>query len=467
MMMLTTVCDLWSIYRPESVVRARRPTVCGLVFLAVILCMTTPTQGRAEAVRAGRDLQPPFDADLGRAIFDRPWFPAPGSTKSTDGLGPLYNARSCQGCHIVDGPGRPTETDGPSVRAVSRVVRLGVPTGDRAARPDRIYGVQIQDFGVAGVSDEGRPQVTWIEEPVALDDGTVVRLRRPVWSIAALQYGPLEAATTISPRTAPRMVGLGLLEAVPAERVRAFADPADADGDGVSGVAAEVEDRATGAWTLGRFGWKASQPNLRQQAASAFSADMGLSTSLFPSGHGDCTAAQQACRSAPVGAGPGRWEVSDTMLELVTVYTRYLTAPARRQPATPAERRGRALFQSVGRDACHRPSLATAERGVDPALAGRTFWPFTDLLLHDMGDGLADGLAEGSATGREWRTAPLWGIGSMQLDGANATLLHDGRARSILEAILWHGGEAQAARDRVAGLDGADRDALIAYVRSL
>ncbi|MEQ8587802.1 MAG: di-heme oxidoredictase family protein [Thalassobaculaceae bacterium] len=414
----------------------------------------------------------PFEKELdfkvGNGIFKKLWVTAPASTRSSDGLGPLYNARACQRCHLKDGRGHPPAANFPDDNAVSLLVRLGVPIGPVDASPDPVYGGQLQDFAVAGVEIEGRPHVTWSEEPVTLADGTEVLLRRPHWSIVDLGYGPLDPETRMSPRVASPMIGLGLLEAVPAAQIAAFADPDDADGDGISGRVAEVTNAETGESMLGRFGWKASQPTLRQQAAAAFLGDMGLSTKPFPFGHGDCTEAQAVCRDAPDGGSVATGlEVSETMLNLVVFYSRHLAVPARRNVTDPAVVRGEAVFAEAGCDGCHRPTLTTASDAEDPALAGHTIRAFTDLLLHDMGPGLDDGLPEGGARSSEWRTAPLWGIGLTETVNGHTNFLHDGRARSVLEAILWHGGEAQAARDHVVGLDAADRDALIAYINSL
>lgn len=414
----------------------------------------------------------PFEKELdfkvGNGIFKKLWVSAPASTKSSDGLGPLYNARACQRCHLKDGRGHPPAANFPDDNAVSMLMRLGIPIGPRDTRPDPVYGGQLQDFAVPGMAIEGRPHITWTEETVVLADGAEVSLRRPDWSIVDLGYGPMDPETRFSARMAPPMIGLGLLEAVPAEQIAAYADPEDADGDGISGRAAEVANAETGEHMLGRFGWKASQPTLRQQTQAAFLGDMGLSTTAFPFGHGDCTETQAVCRDAPDGGSQATGlEVSETMLKLVVFYSSHLAVPARRNLTDPAVSRGEAVFAEAGCASCHRPSLTTAADAADPALAGHTIYPFTDLLLHDMGPDLADGLPEGDAEQAEWRTPPLWGIGLTETVNGHTNFLHDGRARSVLEAVLWHGGEAQAARDHVVGLDTADRDALIAYINSL
>ncbi|MCR9070597.1 MAG: c-type cytochrome [Alphaproteobacteria bacterium] len=409
-----------------------------------------------------------LDFKVGNGIFKKLWVTAPASTRSSDGLGPLYNARACQRCHLKDGRGHPPAANYPDDNAISLLIRLGIPTGPLDARPDPVYGAQLQDFAIAGVEIEGRPHVTWTEEPVTLADGTELSLRRPKWTVVDLGYGPMDPQTKLSPRIAPPMIGLGLLEAVPAEQIAAYADPDDADGDGVSGRVAEVVNAETGKRMIGRFGWKASQPTLRQQASAAFLGDMGLSTTGRPFGYGDCTETQKVCRDAPDGGSEATGlEVSETMLRLVVFYSRHLAVPARRDADDPAVIRGGEVFAAAGCGGCHRPTLTTAADAADPALAGQTIHPFTDLLLHDMGPGLADGLPEGGAGAQEWRTPPLWGIGLTEIVNGHTDFLHDGRARSLLEAILWHGGEAQSARNHVVGLDAADRDALIAYINSL
>jgi CxxC motif-containing protein (DUF1111 family) len=222
----------------------------------------------------------------------------------------------------------------------------------------------------------------------------------------------------------------------------------------------------------GRFGWKAGQPTIREQSASAFSGDIGISTSALPEGWGECTEAQVACRAAPDGRSSGADgsrgpEADDTVLDLVTFYSRNLAVPARRDPGDPEVLRGKQVFHEAGCAACHRPKFVTARLEDQPEQSFQLIWPYTDLLLHDMGPGLADGRPEARATGTEWRTAPLWGIGLTETVTGKASFLHDGRARTLLEAILWHGGEAVSARDAVAGLPKADRDALIRFVESL
>jgi CxxC motif-containing protein (DUF1111 family) len=271
----------------------------------------------------------------------------------------------------------------------------------------------------------------------------------------------------ISPRVTPQMIGLGLLEAIPAADILAHADPDDADGDGISGRPNIVISDQFGVPMLGRFGLKAGKPSIREQSAAAFSGDMGLATVLHPEGWGDCTEAQGVCRAAPDGASAEAPEVGAEALDLVTFYARNLGVPARRDPGDPQVLAGKAAFYGAGCPACHVPKFVTGRLADQPAQSFQLIWPYTDLLLHDMGPGLADNRPEARATGREWRTAPLWGIGLTEQVAGTARFLHDGRARSLLEAVLWHGGEAQAARDAVAAMAAPDRAALIRFLESL
>ncbi|WP_108880058.1 di-heme oxidoredictase family protein [Anderseniella sp. Alg231-50] len=411
-----------------------------------------------------------FDFKIGNGIFRKLWVSAPASTNSSDGLGPLYNARACQRCHLKDGRGHPPENL--SDNAVSMLLRVGIPlSGDKPpVKPDPVYGGQIQDFAIQGHKPEARIELRYEEFAVELSGGETVMLRRPKIELADLAYGAMHPDVRLSARIANQMIGLGLLEAISAPDILANADPEDADGDGISGRPNMVMNLEAGMAEPGRFGWKAGQPTVRQQSAAAFSGDMGLSTSLITPGAGDCTEPQAACLQAKNGADPaeGNVEVPDEMLDLVAFYARNLAVPKRSDAQSDQVLAGKALFSSAGCAACHVPSFRTLDsRDVAPEQKGQTIWPYTDLLLHDMGDGLADGLPEGQALGREWRTAPLWGIGATEIVSGHTLFLHDGRARNLTEAILWHGGEAQAARDAFAAMTPKERADLIAFVSSL
>jgi CxxC motif-containing protein (DUF1111 family) len=412
---------------------------------------------------------------LGNGLFRKLWVAAPASTRASDGLGPLHNARACQSCHIKDGRGHPPA--GPGDDALSMVLRLAVPGGDApaiagyiATLPDPVYGRQLQDAAAPGLVPEGQIAIAWTDVPVALADGTVVTLRAPTAAAADLAQGPLADGARLSPRVAPQMIGLGLLEAIPAADILAGADENDADGDGISGRPNIVWSAEHGRPMLGRFGHKAGAASLREQSAAAFSVDMGLSTALHPAPWGDCTPAQTACRAGPHGQEPGirdGLEVDGESLDLVTFYARNLAVPERRGAGDPLVLRGKALFYDIGCTGCHTPKFVTARLAGQPEQSFQLIWPYTDLLLHDMGEGLADQFPEARATGREWRTPPLWGIGLTEQVTGTAAFLHDGRARNLLEAVLWHGGEGQAARDRVIALPANDRAALLAFLGSL
>ncbi|MDD2869992.1 di-heme oxidoredictase family protein [Neomegalonema sp.] len=421
-----------------------------------------------------------MDFKLGNALFRKTWVAAPSSTRASDGLGPLYNARGCQDCHLKDGRGHPPES--PEDSAVSMFLRLSIPGGPTpmeiqewlATSPDPTYGHQLQDFAASGLAAEGRMEISYEEIPVTLADGTVVSLRKPTYALGDPGYGPPHAELQLSPRVAPQMIGLGLLEAIPAADILALADPEDADGDGISGRASIVPSLEFGGEfgkpMLGRFGHKAGIATVREQSASAFSGDMGLSTPLFPDPWGECTEAQSACRAAPHGQEPEvreGLEVDGPSLDLVTFYARNLAVPQRRKVEDPQVLRGKEIFYGLNCTGCHNPKFVTHRLKDQPEQSFQLIWPHTDLLLHDMGEGLADDRPEGRASGREWRTAPLWGIGLTQQVSGHSYFLHDGRARNLLEAILWHGGEAQTQRDAVVALPTPDREALIAFLESL
>ena len=337
------------------------------------------------------------------------------------------------------------------------------------AAPEPTYGLQLQDKSIPGIAPEGQMQITYSEVPVTLGDGSVVTLRAPEYDVVDLQSGALHSDVQLSPRIAPQMIGLGLLEAIPAADILAHADPDDADGDGISGRPNMVWNHEFDREMLGRFGLKAGSATIREQSAMAFHADIGLSTSMFPEGYGECTAAQTACRAAPDGNTPEQQnlEVSDQVLDLVTFYSRNLAVPARRNPDDPEVLRGKELFYDAGCTSCHTPKFVTDRLNDQPEQSFQLIWPYTDMLLHDMGPGLADNRPEWQANGQEWRTPPLWGIGMTQTVSGHTFFLHDGRARNLLEAILWHGGEAEAARETVRLMTAADRGALIKFLESL
>ena len=433
----------------------------------------------APAANLPESQRPRFHA--GKALANQPWIKAPTATDARDGLGPLYNARSCLGCHVIGGRG-PVPEDGE--RAIfAAILRLSVP-GEydpvRGSRPEPVYGEQIQGRSVAlshqlrgkiaaqdpatdpEAPPEGRVHLAWREQAFAYPDGEVRTLRYPRPHLEEAGYGPLHPSVLVSLRAAPAIHGMGLLEAIDQASIDALADPDDADGDGISGRANRVWDFERGATVPGRFGWKANRASLRITTAAAFQGDVGISNPVFP--EQPCTRVQRRCRHTPSGNDADGFELPEQLLALTLEFVRSIGVPRAREQT----QYGRSLFYAAGCTACHQPGFTTSAReGGLAHLGGQQIWPYTDLLLHDMGPELADGRPDYEASGSEWRTAPLWGIGlSARVNGV-ATLLHDGRARSVEEAILWHGGEGGAARANFAALDRRERDALIAFVESL
>ena len=376
-----------------------------------------------------------LDRAIGKALFERPWVPAPSSTRANDGLGPLFDARSCSGCHPGAGPGV-TRTDAQGVPEGLGLV-LSLFRADGSGDP--VYGHRLETMTLPGVPAEGSFRVA-------------TQSSRPVPQPQALGYGPFDPATHVSLRAAPELRGRGRLEQVPDAAILALEDPDDRDGDGVRGRARRF-DAPEGGSRIGRFGWKASHPTLAGQTAEAFALDLGLSTPLRMEPWGDCTEAQAACRSAPHGPdAEGEPEIADAIVERIVVYLRGLKVPEAEPDAAGAR-----VFAATGCAACHRPALPTADGG--------TARLFTDVLLHDMGEGLADPADVPGAAAAEWRTAPLAGL-SRALE-KRAGLLHDGRAADVAAAIRWHDGEAASARTRFDALGARDRQRLIDYVSRL
>jgi CxxC motif-containing protein (DUF1111 family) len=395
----------------------------------------------------------------GNSWFNQPFVSAPATTKTRDGLGPLYNGTSCSSCHMHDGRGAPPD-DGLAPLG-SLLLRLSVETSDGVG-PDPVYGAQLQDVAIDGYLPEASPRLTYTEVPGVYPDGTPYSLLDPTIHLEGENYGPFAPGLTTSARVAPHMVGLGLLEAIPESALAAHEDPDDVDGDGISGRRHTVVDPATGNLSMGRFGWKAESPTILAQSAGAFSGDMGVTSWVMPGD--DCTEAQSDCLDATSG---GLEEAEAHVLDRVVTYSRTIAVPARRAWDDPTVLRGKSVFRWAGCGDCHTPSHTTGAFAPVPELEGQRIWPYTDLLLHDMGEGLADALPTGDASGREWKTPPLWGLGLVPDVNGHTRYLHDGRARSFEEAVLWHGGEAEAAREAFMALPSDDRDALIRFLEDL
>ncbi|NMG65893.1 c-type cytochrome [Azoarcus indigens] len=426
---------------------------------------TTDDQGREAYTRIAWEQVPAAQREAianGRGLVRQTWVISPSVDPSIAGLGPTYNRPSCLSCHARNGRGEPPASADEPMR--SMLVRLSIPGLDThgGPRPEPVYGEQLNEIGVPGVPGEGEAYLQWQTQVERLADGTEVELRRPTVAFRKLAFGPLHADTLSSPRVAPAIFGLGLLEAVPEADILAIAEEQRREGRGVAGMPNRVWDVAQGRTVLGRFGWKANQPDLRQQVAGALAGDMGITSALFP--EPNCPPAQSACAAWGADRHP---ELSAEALQDMTLYHYALMVPARRRTEAPEVQRGEQLFAAAGCASCHRPALRTGPFPPFPALAGQTIRPYTDLLLHDMGDGLADGRPDYLASGRQWRTPPLWGLGLLPVASEHGTLLHDGRARSPLEAILWHGGEASASREAVRAMAKAEREALLAFLASL
>jgi CxxC motif-containing protein (DUF1111 family) len=395
----------------------------------------------------------------GRSLFRQVWVIAPSLDPQVDGLGPLYNRPACTSCHPANGRGEAPERA--EQRMASMLVRLSLPGTDAHGRPRThpLYGDQLNENGVPGVPGEGRATVRWEEQPFTFADGEQLSLRRPHLLFRELAHGPLDAVLT-SARVGPPVFGLGLFEAVDDLTLEMLAvQSRAAGGQGHLNRVWSVQARGV---RIGRFGLKANVANLREQVAAAMIGDMGITSTLHL--WENCTPVQTDCQRMPNGGIP---ELGDGQLDAVVSYLAHLAVPARRDAGAPEVLRGETEFQALGCATCHRPRMNTSATADEPLLRNRQFNPYTDLLLHDMGEGLADGRPDFLASGREWRTAPLWGIGLARRLSASAGFLHDGRARSLTEAILWHGGEAQAARERFAALPKPRREALLAFLGSL
>ena len=408
-----------------------------------------------------------LDFSVGNSFFRNPWVVAPSSTDARDGLGPLFNTNSCQGCHLKDGRGHaPSSIDAPSV---SLFLRLSIPADperdadflrEHGVVPDPVYGGQLQTAAIPGMKPEADLIVEWEAVTQTLGDGAEVVMRKPIYRIENPNYGEMSEDLLTSPRVAPPMIGLGLLQAIPEDVLLAAADPEDENGDGISGRANQVWDRVAEKTVLGRFGWKAGQPNVMQQSMDAFAGDMGLTSNIALST--DCTP-QQQCERFPNGGVP---EVSDKVAGFIEFYSMSLAVPTRRDMDDPEVQRGAELFNQIGCAACHTPSYTTGQHE-RADLSEQVIWPYTDLLLHDMGPGLADGRGEFLADGNEWRTPPLWGLGLTKTVNPLAGFLHDGRAETVEHAILWHDGEARAAADEYRLLPANEREALLRFLNSL
>ncbi|AIN73677.1 c-type cytochrome [Flavobacterium psychrophilum] len=399
------------------------------------------------------------DFGMGNSFFRQSWVSAPASTTARDGLGPFFNAVSCSSCHFKDGRGRPPAFDGELGRGLLLRLSLAGNHPNGSSFSDPIYGGQLQDNAVLGQTVKGKYTITYQLISETLADGTVIQLRKPIYQINNLGYGALAGGVLVSPRIANQMIGLGLLEAVPESTILGFI--ATNNSNEISGKANYVYDVESNSQKLGRFGWKANQPTIRQQAAGAFSGDMGITTSIFPNENAPPSV---NLNTIPNGGSP---EISDDNLAKVVLYSSSLAVPARRNYTEQNVLKGKKIFQEINCTACHVPKIQTSTNYPILAFRNQTIRPYTDLLLHDMGEELSDNASDFLANGNEWRTQPLWGIGLINTVNGHTNLLHDGRARNITEAILWHGGEAQTAKLKFKQLTTIDRNNLLEFINSL
>jgi CxxC motif-containing protein (DUF1111 family) len=406
----------------------------------------------------------------GRHHFNQRWvvFPNLGGDW---GLGPTFNSDRCSGCHIGGGRGdTPKSSD---EQLLSILVRISIPGEDDhgGPRPHPNYGDQIQNQGLMGqdkdatflgerVRPEAEVYLDWEQVEVAFADGEKVQLRKPKLRIENFNFGPLGPEVMYSLRIAQQTFGLGLLEAVPETDILAIAERQKSLG--VNGRPNYVWDAINKRVALGRFGWKANQPSIKQQIAAAFHGDLGVTSSLFDKEN--CPTVQEDCAYQPPGNQP---ELIDLNWEELEFWTQALAVPSRRNTDTPGFKRGERLFAEAKCTICHVPELKAGPLPGLPQIEGQVFRAYTDLLLHDMGEDLADHRPEFRAGGRDWRTPPLWGIGLSETVSKSTAMLHDGRARNATEAILWHGGEALGSREAFRNMSRSDREALLAFLASI
>ena len=400
----------------------------------------------------------------GNSLFEQNWVTAPASTTGRDGLGAFYNSRACANCHAFDGRGRVPEFEGEVDHGL--LLRLKTATlnefGDQIG--DHIYGGQLQDQSVTQVLTEGNFRINYQDREIVYPDGNIIVLRSPNYELINLAYGDISPNVVVSPRIANQMIGLGLLEAIEENELLENQDENDTDEDGISGRVNFVYDFVKNETVVGRFGWKANQPSIEQQVAGAFLGDIGITSSIFT--EENCTVGAD-CSGVANGNNEGvDFELSETALEAVTFYSSTLAVPARRDFDTDETAEGKKLFFEAECIKCHIPKYTTGSHEID-ALENQIIYPYTDLLLHDMGEELADGIGDFTATGQEWRTPPLWGVGLINTVNNHTQLLHDGRARNVEEAILWHGGEAENAKQNFMNYNEEERQKVIDFINTL
>lgn len=404
----------------------------------------------------------------GNSLFKKNWVIAPASTTARDGLGPTFNAKSCSACHQNDGRATPPEVSNGTKALISPLLRLSIPGKNKRGGPkaDPHYGTQLNILANPGVEPEAISTLTWSEKSGQFPDGTYYSLREPTYTIKEWEYGAPDKNIMVSPRIGQQMAGLGLLEAIPTKAILNREDIHDQNGDGISGKANQVWDNINQETTLGRFGWKANQPSLEQQTADAFLGDIGITSRLNPIEN--CPPSQKDCLAAYNGNSLEEdYELDDKGLKHVIFYIRTLAIPRARIENEALFIEGQDLFNQIGCAQCHTPSYTTGKVAGIPQLSEQTIYPYTDLLVHDMGPQLADHRPDFLADGQEWRTPPLWGISQIEFVNGHMNLMHDGRARGVEEAILWHGGEGQKSRSAYKNLTESDRKKVLKFINSI
>ena len=408
---------------------------------------------------------------VGNALFERMWEDSSISKNiAKDGLGPFFSARSCESCHINDGRGHiPLTNKEDKISVVIQISQNIEQSNDYIKNiDDDTYGGQISEFAVKDVLKEADIIIDYKYSLEMYEDGRVVELRRPIIKIDNLNYGEFNESTTFSARIAQPMIGLGLIENISDQSLLMNEDIDDTNKDGVSGKANKVWDIQKEKLEIGRFGWKAAQPSVYQQTADAFYHDMGLSNKLY-SNPFNCTSKQEECTKAISGNSEeyDDLEVSSDQLDLVTFYSSQLGVPARRSINAENVKKGKEIFFALNCNSCHVESFTTGDFGSHANLNNQIIYPYSDFLLHDMGESLSDGVSEFFAQGSEWRTPPLWGIGLTSIVSDEYGYLHDGRARTIEEAILWHGGEANEIIQNYKKLKKNEVNQLLSFINSL
>jgi len=399
---------------------------------------------------------------FGRSFFRKQWVTAPSSTGARDGLGPFFNSGACANCHLRDGSGLPPAFKGDLRTGL--LFRLSIGNNELTGKiPHPVYGGQLQNRAILGQTPEGGMHIVYTPISGTYPDGTSYTLRKPTYSVDNPAYGSLRNVK-ISPRIAPKIMGMGLLGAISEADILAHADPGDSDGDGISGKANYVwSESQKKSRMLGRYGWKANVATLADQDAGAFNGDMGITSPVFPDENYP-TVPGRDFSSIPSGGSP---EINKSNFDQLVFYSAVISVTARRNWKEPNVLRGKQIFNELKCAVCHVPKYTTGSNLISQKLANQVIRPYTDLLLHDMGEGLADHAAEFKASGSEWRTTPLWGLGLVKKVSGNTFLLHDGRARNITEAILWHGGEAEKSKEEFTKLSKEERQDLLDFLNSL